>query len=254
LAVSTYAAAMETSGVLLGIDIGGTGIKGAPVDLDKGELTTERFRLLTPKPATPEAVAKTVAEVVKHFGYEGRVGCTFPAVVKHGVVHTASNVDKSWIGTDARAAFEEATGCTFTITNDADCAGVAEMQFGAGAGRMGVVIVATLGTGIGTAVFHDGKLLPNTELGHIEIRGKDAEDRAADSVREAKKLDWKQWAKRVDEYLDQLERLMWPDLVIIGGGVSKKGEKFIPLLTPRCEVVAAKLLNEAGIVGAALTA
>jgi polyphosphate glucokinase len=174
--------------------------------------------------------------------------------VKHGVVHTASNVDKSWIGTDARAAFEEATGCTFTITNDADCAGVAEMQFGAGAGRMGVVIVATLGTGIGTAVFHDGKLLPNTELGHIEIRGKDAEDRAADSVREAKKLDWKQWAKRVDEYLDQLESLMWPDLVIIGGGVSKKGEKFIPLLTPRCEVVAAKLLNEAGIVGAALTA
>ena len=128
------------------------------------------------------------------------------------------------------------------------------MQFGAGAGRMGVVIVATLGTGIGTAVFHDGKLLPNTELGHIEIRGKDAEDRAADSVREAKKLDWKQWAKRVDEYLDQLESLMWPDLVIIGGGVSKKGEKFIPLLTPRCEIVAAKLLNEAGIVGAALTA
>lgn len=252
--MSTYAAAMETSGVMLGIDIGGTGIKGAPVDLDKGELTTERFRLLTPKPATPEAVAETVAEVVKHFGYEGRVGCTFPAVVKHGVVHTASNVDKSWIGTDARAAFEEATGCTFTITNDADCAGVAEMQFGAGAGRMGVVIVATLGTGIGTAVFHDGKLLPNTELGHIEIRGKDAEDRAADSVREAKKLDWKQWAKRVDEYLDQLESLMWPDLVIIGGGVSKKGEKFIPLLTPRCEVVAAKLLNEAGIVGAALTA
>jgi polyphosphate glucokinase len=245
---------METTGVKLGIDIGGTGIKGAPVDLEKGELTTERFRLLTPKPATPEAVAKTVAEVVKHFGYEGRVGCTFPAVVKHGVVHTASNVDKSWIGTDARAAFEEATGCTFTITNDADCAGVAEMHFGAGAGRMGVVIVATLGTGIGTAVFHDGKLLPNTELGHIEIRGKDAEDRAADSVREAKKLDWKQWAKRVDEYLDQLESLMWPDLVIIGGGVSKKGEKFIPLLTPRCEVVAAKLLNEAGIVGAAVTA
>lgn len=252
--MSTYAAAMETTGVKLGIDIGGTGIKGAPVDLEKGELTTERFRLLTPKPATPEAVAKTVAEVVKHFGYEGRVGCTFPAVVKHGVVHTASNVDKSWIGTDARAAFEEATGCTFTITNDADCAGVAEMQFGAGAGRMGVVIVATLGTGIGTAVFHDGKLLPNTELGHIEIRGKDAEDRAADSVREAKKLDWKQWAKRVDEYLDQLESLMWPDLVIIGGGVSKKGEKFIPLLTPRCEIVAAKLLNEAGIVGTALTA
>jgi polyphosphate glucokinase len=252
--VSTYAAAMESTGVKLGIDIGGTGIKGAPVDLEKGELTSERFRVLTPKPATPEAVAKTVAEVVKHFGYEGRVGCTFPAVVKSGVVHTASNVDKSWIGTDARAAFEEATGCTFTITNDADCAGVAEMQFGAGAGRMGVVIVATLGTGIGTAVFHDGKLLPNTELGHIEIRGKDAEDRAADSVREAKKLDWKQWAKRVDEYLDQLESLMWPDLVIIGGGVSKKGEKFIPLLTPRCEVVAAKLLNEAGIVGAALTA
>jgi polyphosphate glucokinase len=252
--VSTYADAMDSSGVTLGIDIGGTGIKGAPVDLEKGMLGTERFRLLTPKPATPEAVTKTVTEIVKHFGYEGRVGCTFPAVVKHGVIHTASNVDKSWIGTDARATFEDATGCTFTVTNDADCAGVAEMSFGAGAGRMGVVIVVTLGTGIGTAVFHDGKLIPNTELGHIEIRGKDAEDRAADSVREAKKLDWNQWAKRVDEYLDQLEHVMWPDLIIIGGGVSKKGEKFIPLLTPRCEVVAAKLLNEAGIVGAALTA
>jgi polyphosphate glucokinase len=245
---------MESTGVMLGIDIGGTGIKGAPVDVEKGTLTVDRFRLLTPKPATPEAVAKTVAEIVDHFGYQGRVGCTFPAVVKHGVIHTAANVDKSWIGTDARATFEEVSGCTFTVTNDADCAGVAEMRFGAGAGRMGVVIVVTLGTGIGTAVFHDGKLLPNTELGHIEIRGKDAERRAADSVREAKKLDWEKWAKRVDEYLDQLEHVLWPDLIIIGGGVSKKGEKFIPLLTPRCEVVAAKLLNEAGIVGAALTA
>jgi polyphosphate glucokinase len=245
---------MDATGVKLGIDIGGTGIKGAPVDLETGDLTGERFRLLTPKPATPDAVADIVAQVVKHFGYQGAVGGTFPGVVKHGVVQTAANVDKSWVGTDARARFEDATGCTFTVTNDADCAGVAEMKFGAGAGRQGVVIIVTLGTGIGTAVFQDGVLLPNTELGHLEVRGKDAETRAADSARERKDLDWKKWAKRVDEYLDHLEALMWPDLIIIGGGVSKKGEKFIPLLTPRCEVVAAKLQNEAGIVGAALTA
>ncbi len=245
---------MDATGVKLGIDIGGTGIKGAPVNVETGELQTERFRLLTPKPATPDAVASTVAEIVKHFGYTGMVGCTFPGVVKHGVIQTAANVDKTWIGTDARATFEDAAGCTFTVTNDADCAGVAEMKFGAGAGRQGVVIIVTLGTGIGTAVFHDGVLLPNTELGHLEVRGKDAEARAADSARERKNLDWEKWAKRVDEYLDHLEALMWPDLIIIGGGVSKKGEKFIPLLTPRCEVVAAKLLNEAGIVGGALTA
>lgn len=252
--MSTYAAAMDSSEVKLGIDIGGTGIKGAPVDLETGELQGERFRLLTPKPATPEAVASTVAEIVKHFGYHGMVGCTFPGVVKHGVIQTAANVDKAWIGTDARSTFEDATGSTFTVTNDADCAGVAEMRLGAGVGRKGVVIVVTLGTGIGTAVFHDGVLIPNTELGHLEIRGKDAERRAADSARERKKLDWKEWAKRVDEYLDHLESLMWPDLIIIGGGVSKKSEKFLPLLTPRCEVVPAKLLNEAGIVGGALTA
>ncbi len=252
--MTTYAAAMDSSGIKFGIDIGGTGIKGAPVDLENGTLTAERYRLLTPKPATPDAVADEVAQIVKHFGYQGAIGCTFPGVVKHGVVQTAANVDKSWIGADARARFEDATGCTFTVTNDADCAGVAEMKYGAGAGRLGVVVIVTLGTGIGTAVFHDGVLLPNTELGHLEIRGKDAETRAADSARERKALDWKKWATRVDEYLDRLEALMWPDLIIIGGGVSKKGEKFIPLLTPRCEVVAAKLQNEAGIVGAALTA
>ncbi|HMK10036.1 MAG TPA: ROK family protein [Acidimicrobiales bacterium] len=245
---------MDESNVKLGIDIGGTGIKGAPVNIDTGDLTTERYRLLTPKPATPTAVAGIVGEVVKHFDYHGMIGCTFPAVVKHGVIETAANVDKSWIGTNARSIFEDATGCTFTVTNDADCAGVAEMKFGAGAGRPGVVIIVTLGTGIGTAVFYNGELIPNTELGHMELRGKDAERRAADSVRERKKLDWQQFAKRVDEYLDHLEAVLWPDLIIIGGGVSKKGEKFIPLLTPRCEVVAAKLQNEAGIVGAALTA
>ena len=176
---------MDATGVKLGIDIGGTGIKGAPVDLETGDLTGERFRLLTPKPATPDAVADIVAQVVKHFGYQGAVGGTFPGVVKHGVVQTAANVDKSWVGTDARARFEDATGCTFTVTNDADCAGVAEMKFGAGAGRQGVVIIVTLGTGIGTAVFHDGVLLPNTELGHLEVRGKDAETWAADSVARA---------------------------------------------------------------------
>lgn len=238
----------------LGIDIGGTGIKGAPVDVEHGRLVTPRFRMLTPHPATPGAVAAAVAEVVHHFSWTGAVGCTFPAVVKSGVVLTAANVDNDWIGTDARALFEEATGCTFTVTNDADCAGVAEMRFGAGLGRTGVVMIITLGTGIGCAVFHDGVLLPNTELGHLIIDGVDAEELASDRARSERDMGWKKWAKRVDHYLDYVDRLLWPDLIIIGGGVSKKGEKFLPLLNVRCEVVRAKLLNEAGIIGAALTA
>ncbi|MFN8034716.1 MAG: ROK family protein [Acidimicrobiia bacterium] len=236
----------------LGIDIGGTGIKGAPVDVVTGELVDERHRVPTPQPATPERVASVVGEVVRHFAWDGPIGATFPAVVKSGVVHTAANVDDSWIGTDAATIFGRATGQPVTVLNDAGAAGLAEMRYGAGRDRAGVVLMVTLGTGIGTALFVDGTLVPNTELGHIEIRGKDAEERAADSVRERNGLSWRAYAKRVDEYLDAVARLLWPDLVIIGGGASKKADRFIPLLTSEVEIVAAQLLNEAGIVGAAL--
>ncbi|HEY8217705.1 MAG TPA: ROK family protein [Acidimicrobiia bacterium] len=236
----------------LGIDIGGTGIKGAPVDTDTGELIADRFRVLTPHPATPDAVAGVVAEVAKHFDWNGPIGATFPAVVKDGVVQTAANVDQSWIGADAGALFSKATGAPVTVMNDADAAGMAEMEFGAGKGRDDTVIVITLGTGIGSAVFSRGHLVPNTELGHMQIRGKDAERRAAESVRESKGLSWKKWADRLNEYIAQLDALLWPDLIVVGGGVSKKSSKFLPLLKSRAAIVPAQLLNEAGIVGAAV--
>jgi polyphosphate glucokinase len=237
---------------VLGIDIGGTGIKGAPVETDTGALLDERFRVLTPQPATPEAVADCVAEVVQHFGWTEHIACGFPSVVKHGVVYTAANVDHSWIGTDAKTLFEEKSRCKAVIINDADAAGIAEMKFGAGRGHTGLVLMTTFGTGIGTALFYDGQLIPNTELGHIEIRGKDAERRATDRVRIEKDLSWKEWAERVDEYLDRLEKLLWPDLIIIGGGASKNATKFIPRLSVQAQVVPAQMLNEAGIIGAAL--
>lgn len=239
---------------VLGIDIGGTGIKGAPVNVTTGELTGERERIPTPHPATPEAVIATVAQVVEHFNWRGSIGCGFPAVVKGGEVHTAANIAPEWIGVNAQHLIEQATGQSATLINDADAAGLAEMRFGAGKGRRGLVLIVTLGTGIGSALFIDGHLVPNTELGHIEIRGKDAERRAAESVRERKQLSWKKWAGRVDEYLQTMERLLWPDLIIIGGGVSKKHEQFLPYLTVHAELVPAQLLNEAGIVGAALAA
>jgi len=239
---------------ILGIDIGGTGIKGAPVDTTTGELVGERFRLLTPVPSTPEAVSETVAQVAAHFGWQGPIGCGFPAVVRSGRVYTAANVDKRWIGQDAQSLFSEATGCPVTVLNDADAAGYAEMRFGIGEGRKGVVLLVTLGTGIGTALFVDGMLVPNTELGHIEIRGKDAEKRAAASARENKGLSWKKWARQVDEYLQHMNRYLSPDLIVIGGGVSKKHDKFLPRLTVKTEVVTARMENEAGIVGAALAA
>ena len=236
----------------LGIDIGGTGIKGAPVDTATGELIADRFRLLTPHPATPDAVAGVVADVAKHFDWTGPIGATFPAVVKDGVVQTAANVDQSWIGADAAALLSKATGARVTVLNDADAAGMAEMEFGVGKGRNDTVIVITLGTGIGSAVFSRGHLVPNTELGHLKIRGKDAERRAAESIRETKHLSWKQWAKRLNEYIAQLDALFWPDLIVVGGGISKKGSKFLPLLKSRAAIVPAQLLNEAGIVGAAV--
>lgn len=238
----------------LGIDVGGSGIKAAPVDVTNGELLAERFRLVTPDPSTPAAVMDVCAELVRHFGWEGPVGCTFPAVIKGGVAHTAANVDKSWIGANGQQLLQERTGCPVTILNDADAAGIAEMKFGAGKGERGVVFMLTLGTGIGTAIFLDGKLMPNTELGHLEYRGKEAEARASDRVRSEKSLSWEEWARRVNEYLNVLEALFWPDLFIIGGGVSKKHEKFLPLMQTRTRVVTARFFNEAGIVGAALAA
>lgn len=239
---------------VLGIDIGGTGIKGAPVDTRKGELLKPRFRLATPQPAVPAAVARSVAQVAEHFAWKGPVGCGFPAVIRHGKVFTAAHISREWIGVDVRGLFEEETGCTFTVANDADVAGLAEMRLGAGKGRRGVVLIITLGTGIGSALFVDGKLVPNTEFGHIEIRGKDAEKRASESARERKGLGWKAWAGRVDEYLKRMQAYLWPELIIVGGGVSQKHEKFLPLLTVDAEVVPAQMRNEAGIVGAALAA
>lgn len=236
---------------LLGIDVGGTGIKGGIVDGEHGEMVGERLRLETPQPATPESVTDTVARVVQHFHWAAAVGAGFPAVVRHGIVHTASNIDHSWIGRDVQGMFKEATGCDFSVHNDADVAGLAEIRYGAGRGRDGVVLVITLGTGIGSALFTGGRLVPNTEFGHIEMDGHAAERRAADSVRTKKKLSWKKWAKRVDEYLHRLDFYLSPDLIIIGGGVSRKHERFLPLLTVDTEVVPAMLRNEAGIVGAA---
>lgn len=237
---------------VLGIDIGGTGIKGAVVDTKRGRLLTDRLRLLTPQPATPDAVASTVGDVARHFEWDGPIGCTFPGVVKGGRVHTAANLDPAWVDLNAAELFAAASGCAVTVVNDADAAGEAEARFGAANGRPGLVIAVTLGTGIGTALVIDGRLVPNTELGHLPLRGVDAEQWAANSVRERLELSWEDWAVRVDEYLHLVEDLFWPDLFVLGGGVSKKAEHFVPLLTCRTKVVAAQLLNQAGIVGAAL--
>jgi polyphosphate glucokinase len=235
-----------------GIDIGGSGIKGAPVDLEKGELADDRYRLETPQPATPDDVCATVGEVVEHFGWTGPVGCTFPAIVRRGVIHSAANVDEAWIGVDAVERIGAEVSGPVTVLNDADAAGLAEMTYGAGRDHDGVVLVLTFGTGIGSALFVDGTLVPNTELGHLEVRGEDAEERAANSVREEKDLSWKHWAKRVDEYLEVVEDLFSPDLIIVGGGVSKKSDKFFPHLDIDTPIVPAELLNQAGIVGAAM--
>ncbi len=239
---------------VLGIDIGGSGIKGAPVETETGALLAERFRIPTPDPAKPKAVAKVVAEIVTHFDWHGPVGCGFPAVVRSGVTLSAANVHKKWIGTNAEALLTEVTGCPVRMLNDADAAGMAEMAFGAGRARQGTVLLITIGTGIGTAVFVDGKLVPNTEFGHIEIGGVDAEWRASDAARQRERLSWKVWAGRFNQYLQVMEKLLSPDLIILGGGVVKKYEKFLPLLSTQAEIVPAQFLNEAGIVGAALAA
>jgi polyphosphate glucokinase len=237
-----------------GVDIGGSGIKGATVDLDAGALTMERIRIPTPQPATPEAVCRVVDQLVDQAGWDGEIGLTLPAVVERGVAWSAANIDKSWIGTDVVAAVKEATGRPATVLNDADAAGLAEVRFGAAKGVRGVVLVLTLGTGIGSALFVDGVLLPNTELGHLELDGEDAEKRASASAREREDLSYKRWAPRVEKYLRHVDFLLRPDLVVLGGGVSKKAEKWLPLLDVRPELRPAALRNGAGIVGAALVA
>ncbi len=237
---------------VLGIDIGGTGIKGAIVDTDTGVLASPRYRLLTPRPATPKPVIAVVSEIVDHFNWHGPVGCGFPAVVKGGVAHTASNISRKWIGFSVQEGIERATHCSVTVLNDADAAGLAEMRFGAGRGEEGVVLIVTLGTGIGTALFVGGRLVPNLELGHIEINGRDAERWAADIVRKDAGLSWNRWAKRVDRYLRTMEELLWPDLIIVGGGASKHHERFFPYIRTQAKVAPAEGKNEAGIVGAAL--
>jgi polyphosphate glucokinase len=239
---------------ILGIDVGGSGIKGAPVDSETGQLLAERVRIPTPEAARPNDVAQVVAQVVSSFNWKGPVGCGFPAVVRNGVVYTAANIHKKWLGVNAQELFSTAIGCPVVVLNDADAAGMAEMAFGEGREQRGAVMIITIGTGIGSALFSDGKLYPNTELGHIQMDGKDAEWRISDATRKREQLSWKAWARRFDVYLNYMEELFWPDLFILGGGTSKLAEKYIPYLTVKARVVPAKLLNEAGIVGAALAA
>ena len=240
---------------VLGIDIGGSGIKGAPVNLDTGAFVQERLRIPTPDPSVPDEVAKVVGEITTHFGWTGPVGITYPGVVIDGVTHTAANVDPAWVGLPARDLLAETTGLPVTLLNDADAAGVAEMALGAGRGKSGVVLMLTFGTGIGSALFMDGHLVPNTEFGHVKLHHKDAEVRASDHARESEDLGWHKWAERVEEYLVHMDGLLSPSLIIIGGGVSKKADKFVPLLTKvRAPVVPAELHNDAGIVGAAMAA
>lgn len=240
---------------ILGIDIGGSGIKGALIDETTGGFLSDRFRIPTPIPATPEAIAKAIGQVAQKFEWKGPIGVGFPAVIQHGVVFTAANIDQSWIGVNAEELFSHVTGCPVYVINDADAAGIAEMSHGVGKEHhQGVVLFLTLGTGIGSAIFVDGKLVPNTEFGHIEVRGKDAEKRASDAVRKKKELSWEEWASRLQEVMGRLETLIWPDLIVIGGGVSKEWESFLPLIHLHARIIPAKLLNQAGIIGAAMYA
>lgn len=242
---------------VLGIDIGGSGIKGGLVDAKNGALIGKRHRIATPQPSTPAAVAEVVTAIVRHFDYSGPVGVTFPAIVQHGVTLSAANVDKSWVGAPAQELFRAATGLPVFVLNDADAAGVAEMTFGVGREHQhGIAILLTFGTGIGSAIFNDGKLLPNTEFGHVPMpqKGIDFEYYCSDKVRKEADLKWPEWAKRVDQFLALMELLFSPDVFIIGGGVSKKFDKFAPHFRRKAKIVPAQLLNEAGIIGAAMTA
>jgi polyphosphate glucokinase len=244
---------MASSNHPLGIDIGGSGVKGAPVDLSTGQFAEDRKRIPTPQPSTPEAVADVVVEIAKHFGgkSDAPVGVTVPAVVIRGQARTAANIDSSWIGTDAQKLLSERLGRRAVVVNDADAAGVGELHYGAARNVDGLVLLATLGTGIGSALLHRGVLIPNSELGHLEIDGADAETRAADSARDREDLSFEQWAARLQTYFAHVEDLLSPDLIVIGGGVSKHADKYLPLLHLRAPIVPAMLGNAAGIVGAA---
>ncbi len=240
---------------ILGIDFGGSGIKGAIVDTETDELITDRYRIETPESAKPKDVAEVIAEIAKFYKYSGKIGVGFPAAVQNGVVRTAANIDKSWIGTNAAALFTKATNCNTVVLNDADAAGEAEIRFGVGWGIEGLILLITVGTGIGTAVFVDGKLLPNTELGHIYLpNGHEAEKYASDASRKKHELSWEDWGKRIDLYLNTMEKLFFPDLFILGGGVSKKFDKYADILTIKTKIVPAKSLNFAGMIGAAIYA
>jgi len=240
---------------ILGVDFGGSGIKGAPVDAKEGMLLADRFRIPTPDPSNPDNVIQVIREIVKHFKWTGPIGVAFPAVAQRGVIKTASNIDKSWIGVNAAKKLKSATGLPAHIVNDADAAGMAEMKFGAGQGMKGSVLLVTVGTGIGTVFFTRGKLLPNTELGHLYLdSGIEAENFASDAVRKKEDLDWSSWGKRFNAYLQEMERLFWPDLIIIGGGVSKKKDLFFDQIKVKAKVEIARSRNEAGIIGAAIAA
>jgi polyphosphate glucokinase len=240
---------------ILGIDVGGTGIKSAIVDTATGELLSERRRIATPRPATPEAIAGALGDVLAHHRWQGPVGMGFPAAIQHGVVRTAANIDRSFIGLSVSDYFSEKTGCRFFVANDADVAGLGEMRFGVGKDHAGVVLIVTIGTGLGTALFSDGHLLPNTELGHVFLdNGQEAERYASEAVRISRKLAWQDWGERLNLYLTTMERLLWPDLIVLGGGVSDELHEFSPMLTTQAPVVAARFLNRAGIVGSALFA
>jgi polyphosphate glucokinase len=248
---------MARRSTVLGIDIGGSGVKGAPVDLSTGTFADERLRLETPRPATPEAVADTVAEIAKHFaGHvgDGPVGITIPAVCQNGVARSAANIDPSWVDTDVDGLFSSRLGRPVHVVNDADAAGVAEVRYGAAQDARGLTILTTLGTGIGSAFLFDGVLVPNTELGHLEIDGADAETRAAKAAKEREDLSYHAWAKRLQRFYAHVEGLFWPDLFVVGGGVSKKADRFLPLLDLSTPIVPASLRNTAGIVGAAALA
>ncbi len=238
----------------LGIDIGGSGIKGGLVDLGMGDLIGKRHRIPTPRSQKPAEVAKVIKAIAEHFKWKGEIGVTFPGVVKRGVIYTAVNLDKEWVGLDARDLFVQATGCPVHVLNDADAAGLAEVTFGAGRGVLGVVIMLTVGTGIGSAMYTSGHLVPNTEFGHLELWGGDAETRVSDRARKKNVMSWKKWGKRFNSYISHLEMLFSPNLFIIGGGVSNKEDKFFKYLDTQADVVAAELRNNAGIVGAALRA
>lgn len=241
--------------IVLGIDFGGSGIKGAPIDTKKGKLVADRFRIPTPLPATPEAVTEVINQIVEHFSWKGPIGIGFPSAVQNGVIKTAANIDKTWVGIDAQKIIGQRTGQVVCVINDADAAGYAEMKFGRGKGIMGTVILVTVGTGIGSVLFTNGELVANTELGHIFLNnGQEAEEFSADSVRQTDNLEWMEWGERFNVYLNEMHKLFWPELIIVGGGVSKKPEKFIQSIHVPVKIVMAKLKNEAGIIGAAVAA